>query len=152
MTDPTRDTESLRDLNTWLQRQTPEVQQALRASINFETDTVRDAVPGEPVSGAIDCLRRLAELDRALPGVRYFKIAHDLMDKAGVLAFQIGVTHYKTEHELLAFLSLAGTVFFGDRGAIQRFEKGFRADSAVDDVVLYLQAELDMLDGGFPAE
>lgn len=136
----------------WLQRQAPEVRRAIRAAVDFATDTVRDARLGEPASGAIDCLRRLAELDIKLPDGDYFRTALDLLDKAGALALQLGVSHCRTENSLRMFLSLAGTALFADRSSIARFEKGFRPDSAIDDVILYLQAELEMLDGGFPGE
>ncbi len=139
-------------INAWLQRQSPEVQGAIRASVDLQTGIVRDAIAGEPMSGALECMGRLAELDVTLPSGSYFKAAHDLLDKAGTLALQLGVRNYKAENKLRAFLSLAGTALFGDRGAIQRFERGFNIDSPIDDVVLFLQAELEMLDGGFPAE
>ena len=139
-------------ISGWLRRQAPEVQKAIHASVDFATDTVRDAVPGEPMSGALDCMRQLADLDVAVPSGRYFKIAHDLLDKAGALAFQIGVAHYKTENELRGFLSLAGTALFANKSAIEHFEIGFSADSALDKVILYLQFELEMTDGGFPGD
>lgn len=136
----------------WLRRQTPAVQEAVYASVDFATDTLRDAGFDGAIAGATDCLRRLAELDVTLPSGDYFKIAHDLLDKAGAVAFQIGVAHYGTENQLRAFLALAGTALLADKSAIRRFELGFRPDSPLDDVVLYLEAELEMLDGGFPGE
>lgn len=139
-------------VDAWLRRQAPAVQEAIGAAVDFATDTVRDGGFDGPVSGAIDCLRRLAELDVALPSAGYFKLAHDLLDKAGAVALQIGVAHYRTENQLRVFLALAGTALLADKSAIRRFEHGFRPDSPLDDVVLYLEAELEMLDGGFPGE
>lgn len=139
-------------VSAWLQRQAPEVQDALRASIDLATGVVRDAIPGEPTTGALDCLALLADMNATLPSGSYFKAAHDLLDKAGALAMRIGVANCATEGKLRAFLSLAGTAFMGNPGAIRHFEQGFRPDSPFDDVVLYLQAELEMLDGGFPSD
>lgn len=136
----------------WLARQAPAVREAIRASVDFATGAVRDAIPGEPTSGALECLGLLAGMDATLPSGGYFKAAHDLLDKAGPLAMRIGVANCASEDRLRAFLSLAGTAFFGNPGAIRHFEKGFRQDSPFDDVVLYLQAELEMLDGGFPSD
>lgn len=131
-------------IRDWLSRQPAAVQEAVRAALVGGTDT--------PTPLVIDCLRRLAELDVVLPNGNYFDIALNLLDMAGGIAFQVGLAHFKTENELRIFLSLAGTALYGDRSAIARFERGYGADAAIDDIVLFLQAELEMLDGGFPGE
>lgn len=122
----------------WLKRQTAEVREAAAA--------VLDA----PAARA--CATLLADLDIAVPSGGYFLTAVDLLDNAGALALQLGVSHYRTEGPLHAFLSLAGTAMFGDRSAIERFERDFRPDARIDDVLLYLHAELEMLDDGFAGE
>ena len=136
----------------WLDRQAPDVRGALLAAVDFSADRVRDPRLGEPASDAVACLRQLAELDVRLPSDDYFRTAFDLLDKAGTTAFQLGARHCRTDNELRMFLSLAGTALFGEPAAIARFEDGFSPDARFDDAVLYLQAELDMLDGGFPGE
>lgn len=122
----------------WLKRQEADVQQAIA--------TILDA------PSARTCAQHLAELDIAVPSGGYFLTAVDLLDNAGALALRLGVSHYRTEGPLHAFLSLAGTAMFGDRSAIERFEHGFRPDASIEDVVLYLEAELEMLDDGFAGE
>lgn len=136
----------------WLRRQAPAIRKAIRERVDFDADVVRDAGIGEPSAGAVACLLRLAELDVVLPSVDYFKTAHALLDQGGAVAFAVGVANFRSETELRIFLALAGTALLGDESAIRRFERGLRPDSPLDDVVLYLQAELEMLGGGFPGE
>lgn len=92
------------------------------------------------------------DLPPGAPSADYLQMARDLHDAAGELACAIGTRHYRTDNELRMFLALAGTVLLGDRSAIQRFENTFTLESAIDGVISYLQAELEMLDGGFPGE
>ena len=136
----------------WVDRQAPEVRDAIHAAVDFATDGIVDAVPGEPVAGSIDCMRRMAELDIALPSAAYFEYAHDLLGTAGTVALEVGLAHCRTENELRVFLALAGTALLADQSAIRRFESGFGPQSAYNQIVAYLQAELEMLDGGFPGE